>query len=63
MKENYTLYSSQIDNECYFLVFLTQKIWAEDVGDLDHYAYITNNFDIKEPDTYEKAMVSEQAEE
>ena len=63
MKENCTLYSSQIDNECDFLVFLTQKIRAEDAGDLDHYTYITNNFDIKEPETYEKAMASEQAEE
>ena len=62
IKENYTLYSSQIDNKCDFLVFLTQKIRAKDVEDLDHYTYITNNFDIKEPETYEKVMVSEQAE-
>ena len=63
MKENCTLYSSQIDNECNLLVFYTQKIRAENTRDLDHYAYITNNFDIKEPETYKKAMASEQAEE
>ena len=44
-------------------VFLTQKIRTEDVADLDYYAYTINNFDIQEPETYEKAMASEQAEE
>ncbi len=44
-------------------VFLTQKIRTEDAVDLDHYAYTTNSFDIQEPETYEKAMTSEQAEE
>ena len=63
MKENCTLYSSQIDNKYNFLVFLTQKIRAENVGDLDYYTYITNNFNIKESETYEKVMTSEQAEE
>ena len=63
IKKNCTLYSSQIDNECDPLVFLTQKILAEDVGDLDHYKYITNKFDIKESETYKKAMASEQTEE
>ena len=63
IKENCLLYSSQINNKCNALVFLTQKIWAENVRDLDNYAYITNNFDIKEPETYEKVMASKQAKE
>ena len=44
------------------MVFLTQKIQSEDAGDLNHYTFITNNFDIHESETYEDAMASEQAE-
>lgn len=50
IKHNCVLYSSHLD-ECDPLVFLTQKIRSEDAGDLDHYAYVTNNFDIQEPET------------
>ena len=31
--------------------------------DTSQFAYLTNNFDLKEPETYEKAMASDQAEE
>ena len=58
MKKNSPLYSSQINDKYDPLVFLTQKIRMEKVKDLDHYAYITNNFDIKQLETYEKAMTS-----
>lgn len=43
-------------------MFLTQKIQSKDAGDLDHYVFITNNFDIHKPETYEKAMILKQAE-
>ena len=54
--------SSSLD-VCDPWVFLTQKIRTEDAANLDHYAYTTNSFDIQEPETYEKGMASEQAEE
>ena len=50
-------------DECDPLVCLANKIRIEDTIDLDHFAYTTSNFDIKEPETYEKAMASDQAEE
>ena len=44
-------------------MFLTQKLWTKNATDLEHYASITNNFNIQESKTYEKTIVSEQAKE
>lgn len=32
----------------------------EDTTDLNHFAYLTNSFDIQEPETYKKTMASDQ---
>lgn len=55
-----TLY--QALDECDLLVCLANRIGMEDAIDLGHFANITNSLDIKEPETYEKAMASDQAE-
>lgn len=44
-------------------MFVTQKLWTENVADIDYYTYTTISFDIQEPETYEKTMASELAEE
>ncbi len=44
------------------LVCLANQLRQEDSTNISHFAYLTNNFDIKEPETYEKAMASDQAE-
>ncbi len=45
------------------LVCLANWLQQEDLTDTSHFAYLTNNFDIKKPKTYEKAIASNQAEE
>lgn len=45
------------------LVCLANRLRQEDSTDMSHFAYSTNNFDLEEPETYEKAMASDQAEE
>lgn len=42
---------------------MTNRLRLENSSDLGHFAYLTNNFVIQEPETYEKAMASNQAEE
>lgn len=63
INENFPLYSFQINDECELLLYLILKIRSEDIGDLEDYAYIRNNFYFKESETYEKTMASKQAEE
>ena len=41
---------------------MTNWLRLENSDDLSHFAYLTNNFDLLEPETYEKAMASNQAE-
>ncbi len=45
------------------LVCLANRLRQEDSINTSYFAYLTNNFDIKEPETYEKTMASDQAEE
>ena len=47
-------------NECDPLVCLANRIRVEDTIDLGHFAFTTNNFEIQEPENYEKVMASEQ---
>lgn len=44
-----------------FLVCLAKRIWIEDTTDLDYFGYSINNFNIQNLETYEKAIVSDQA--
>ncbi len=45
------------------LVCLANRLQQENSTNKSHFAYLTYNFDIREPETYEKAMASNQAEE
>lgn len=40
------------------LVYFTNQLWQKDCTDKENFANLTNNFDIKESESFKKNMVS-----
>lgn len=50
-------------DEIDLLVSLANWLWQEDFTKISYFAYLTNNFHIKKPETYKKAMASNQTKD